>query len=599
MQSKKLIRKTKMKVTAIITIMAIAAFILSLTALAMAEEAEYGTYEPPIVETPVAPPPPPPEDNQGSEPEPGIPDVPDTPDSPETPDEGGNAGGDEGANIDAPSEGNDGNNETDDSYWNDEYFFYYDNDGNRRPIDLGTPCDARGAHTIYVADDFYELQQLISEMSTRRSYTVILSDLLMPVGITIPAGVNVTLTGENWQTELVLETENERHFTVYGTLRLHSNIILEGAHDPTFNHGGVEVGDGGYLLMSGTGDGYNGSMIVGNTATMGGGVNVNTGGTVIMYPGSTIMDNTANEGGGVNVDTEATFVMYGGDVFGNFASYQGGGIAIIGGTLVMSGGEIFANDSSWGGGVAVYGGVFTMSDGMITNNFTTDEGGGIALRAQSSFIMYDGHIAYNFAYDESLYASGGGVFVQDSEFFMYDGEILNNISSMGGNVAVWDGMFTMYDGLLDDGLAIAGDDVFYYGNSTVTVSDASIAISAAIPAEIFDIYNATDIGSIMVDEEIVYMGSIEIGSIFARLFEEYNLINYSFESVIHESSDAINEFIDFDGILQIHEPESTIGSGLVLLLISLLMLISAKVIPAIRRKTRENDVFAQLEFAVK
>jgi len=345
-------------------------------------------------------------------------------------------------------------------------------------IDAGSSASERGPHVTLEIADFDELKQTIENMSTGNGYTVYLSCMTMRSEIVVPAGVEVTLTNKYDQTNLIQETEGQRHFVVYGILRLHSNIILEGANDPAFNHGGVEVADGGHLLMSS--DGYYGSTITGNTADVGGGVNVNTGGRLTLYGDSAIIANTATVGGGVYVDSYAELVMFGGDIVDNFSIELGGGIAVLYGTLTMYDGNVFGNSSAVGGGVAVRGGTFNMNNGSVSGNSASELGGGVAIKAQSYFLIHNGYVAYNFAHDEQIRAIGGGVYVEDSIFVMYDGNITSNISYIGGNVAVLDGVFYMYDGLLYNGTAIYGGGVFSDGYSRFTMNDGEISSNYAI-----------------------------------------------------------------------------------------------------------------------
>lgn len=120
------------------------------------------------------------------------------------------------------------------------------------------------------------------------------------------------------------------------TLTLGDNVTLQGISDNTTAL--VRVSSGGTLAMK------TGSKISGNTASYGGGVQVE-GGTFIMS-GGTISGNTANYGDG------------------NGASGCGGGVYLASGMFTMSGG-VFAKS-----------GTFTMSDGTISGN-TASSGGGV------------------------------------------------------------------------------------------------------------------------------------------------------------------------------------------------------------------------------
>lgn len=130
-----------------------------------------------------------------------------------------------------------------------------------------------------------------------------------------------------------------------------------------YSQGGVKV-EGGTFNM------YGGAI----TASIGGGVRVESGGVFDLYGGSITGNKTT---GGVRVNSGTVFSLYGGEITGNTAAGSGGGVYVsngIGsiGKFTMSGGEISGNTAdSYGGGVYVtpYNSTFTMSgDVTITGN---------------------------------------------------------------------------------------------------------------------------------------------------------------------------------------------------------------------------------------
>lgn len=181
----------------------------------------------------------------------------------------------------------------------------------------------------------------------------------------------------------------------------------------------------------------------------GGGVYIPYTGTFTMNSGS-ISGNTASLGGGVNVDG-GTFIMNGGTITENSASYNGGGVNVHpNGTFTMNGGSISSNSVTGldfdrgGGGVCVwYDASFTMENGTISENFAPYHGGGVL--TYDAFTMNGGSIFENSStYDAGVYVS------QDSTFVMTDGAIKNNTSSngTGGVMVAIGGTFSMSGGVI-------------------------------------------------------------------------------------------------------------------------------------------------------
>jgi hypothetical protein len=192
----------------------------------------------------------------------------------------------------------------------------------------------------------------------------------------------------------------------------------------------VRVNNSGELVME------DGSVITGNTYTVGagGGVQVGTNCRFIMN-GGVISGNEGDHAGGVSV-ANGTFIMNGGTISGNVATNTGGGVyTVAGGTFTMNGGPIGGttlaekNTASGGGGVSLYGtgGTFTMNGGTISGNEATGTGltgggGGVCVFGSWAFEMNGGTISGN-----KTAQNGGGVFVRFGSFTM------NNSASVRGN----------------------------------------------------------------------------------------------------------------------------------------------------------------------
>ena len=110
-----------------------------------------------------------------------------------------------------------------------------------------------------------------------------------------------------------------------------------------------------------------------------GAITVANGETVEIVAGAVVTGDITVQAGGIlyiedgaivnaRVITSGNFTMNGGIISGNTATV-GGGVDMVGGTFTMNGGEIRDNIATgWGGGVRVFGGIFTMNGGEIHNN---------------------------------------------------------------------------------------------------------------------------------------------------------------------------------------------------------------------------------------
>jgi len=145
----------------------------------------------------------------------------------------------------------------------------------------------------------------------------------------------------------------------------------------------VAVDSGGTLIMR------EGSRIAGNVNNAiegggGGGVRVGRGGRLILDGGEIVGNSTTygghlpgspGHGGGVRIEEGGFFEMISGAVSGNRGMF-GGGIEVQG-VFVMRGGEVSGNTAVEGGGVDVYRGTFDMLGGVIAGNSAADSGGGV------------------------------------------------------------------------------------------------------------------------------------------------------------------------------------------------------------------------------
>ena len=224
-------------------------------------------------------------------------------------------------------------------------------------------------------------------------------------------GHGITL---NADTGSVINIGNDHTLTLYdcGTI-IHSYEIGEdglAVVDTELNEDHASF-TGGYITG---GKGGKPTSFQGITYYYGGGVL--NGGTFNMV-GGTIIGNTASIGGGVKNSgplNPGTFNMQGGSIIGNKGSSRGGGVN-NGGIINMYGSSsIMKNTSPIGGGVHNYGGEFNMYGNASIAQNTAERGGGVNNKPDntqgssltSSFTIYgSASITDNIASED-----GGGVY---------------------------------------------------------------------------------------------------------------------------------------------------------------------------------------------
>jgi len=185
--------------------------------------------------------------------------------------------------------------------------------------------------------------------------------------IVIPKGLDITITSEN-RYVLTQQNTNQRHFILYGTLRL-ENVVVSGNYpDITTNHGGITVNTGAHLIIE------DGGVIANNRAANGGGIYVTGEETLVTMNGGILEGNSASRyGGGIYISNGTLFVMNNGIIRNNTARF-GGGITLntdIATKMYMFNGEIYGNVAQRGGAVNIEYGTFTMIDGEIHSNTAT------------------------------------------------------------------------------------------------------------------------------------------------------------------------------------------------------------------------------------
>lgn len=226
--------------------------------------------------------------------------------------------------------------------------------------------------------------------------------------------------------------------------------------------GGLYVREpGGWLYMYG-------GVVHDNTASShGGGLRIEYGNAVLI--GTLVLTNSATYGGGLDVATSnANLDMYGGEVRGNSASNRGGGLHIERSAVVLSGTQVLNNSASDGGGLYTrFGSVMLNIDGGEVRDNSASDGGGLYMY-QGSAVLSNTQVIGNSATDD-----GGGLFVLQSTaaLTMAGGEVRDNSAAdNGGGLFVGSGSATLGGTLVTGNSAADGDAVY---NNVGTVSSAS------------------------------------------------------------------------------------------------------------------------------
>ncbi|QQO10301.1 beta strand repeat-containing protein [Breznakiella homolactica] len=214
--------------------------------------------------------------------------------------------------------------------------------------------------------------------------------------------------------------------------------------------GNWAYGDGAADSAAGNG----GGIWIGNTAEE------DIGSSTLSISGSAMVTNNGknasgtavtDHGGGIYITSDVgsksvTVTMSGGSISNNASNFGGGGVyiqgdAAPGAAWSMVGGTITGNTALYGGGMYINkaGAAVTLSNSnaVISNNKTTGAHGGGIAISNGTFTLNYGNIK-----DNTSGSTGGGVDVRgiSGKFRFYNGSILNNTAKTdGGGVSLYGG----------------------------------------------------------------------------------------------------------------------------------------------------------------
>ena len=237
---------------------------------------------------------------------------------------------------------------------------------------------------------------------------------------------------------------------------------------------------------------------------------VPTGTTYLCLNGHTI---SKDLGSVIIVNSGSTLYLYDEDNTGKITGASTSGIVVNGGTLVLNGGAITGNTSSYGAGVWLNAGSFTMNGGIITQNTATDCGGGVYVYSDT-FTMNGGSITQNSNSNPSRPITGGVHICQNGTFNMNGGTISGNnseddsyyaVNYYGAGVTIDGGTFNLGGGVISDDIALLGTlihvqndlgsnqyAVMLYDGTTPTIGVITSGFSGKGDAQTFSRANLVD-----------------------------------------------------------------------------------------------------------
>lgn len=254
--------------------------------------------------------------------------------------------------------------------------------------------------------------------------------------VTTPAVFTLVLTGPNEDSAATGDLDVTSILTIQGVGS--SQIIIDGnGTDRVFDiRPGATVTISGIVIQNGNpGSGANGGGII------------VTGGaprTKLTLLDSVVINNTATIGGGIhNAGNGATAVIQNTQIISNFAATSGGGIANSG-DLTLLNSALTQNQARTGGGIEHFGFSMKLTNSTISGNRASDNGGGLYNRGDTLILnsTFSGNTA-------SGPDTGGNIF-QDTASLALKNSILAD-SDADGNCFRNEGFLISQGNNLDSG----------------------------------------------------------------------------------------------------------------------------------------------------
>lgn len=258
------------------------------------------------------------------------------------------------------------------------------------------------------------------------------------------------------------------------------NLCLNGYTLTGTGSGSVITITGGTLNIYDCSTGQTGKITggTGNGDTpLGGGICVNNA-TVNLYGGS-ITGNSASYGGGVQLDDGATFTMYGGKISNNTASGDGAGVNASGGgagsTFTLKGGEISGNNATTnGGGIHMsYNGNVVLEGGSIIGNTAGGNGAGINFASQSgTYVRVKGAVNV-FGNTKTVNSAASNIYLDGGKTLTVNGALTSGGQKAKIGISVAAGETGVATGYNTHNSSVAPSEYFTSDSALLSITSAS------------------------------------------------------------------------------------------------------------------------------
>jgi CSLREA domain-containing protein len=258
--------------------------------------------------------------------------------------------------------------------------------------------------------------------------------------------------------------------------------------------GGLLIHDGGIATIQ------NGSIVSGNSASSGGGIEKWDPSELIIVS-STVTENSTTKYDGGGISNNGVMIINQSMISKNHSSQAGGGISTCCGTVLIDGstisentadgdaGGIFIqgeatvtiqngsfitdNNASWGGGISSWNSSLIIDASTISGNTVSHGGGGLLVHDGGSAIIRNGSVVSG---NSSL--SGGGIENWGPSETQISSSTISKNSSSGPGGGLWNsGTLNVVDSILSGNTSGSVGDAFY---SNTEIADGSVVTNSCI-----------------------------------------------------------------------------------------------------------------------
>ncbi len=195
-------------------------------------------------------------------------------------------------------------------------------------------------------------------------------------------------------------------------------------------------------------------------------------GTVVIS-GVTIYNGAGVSTAGGISSSNADITLINTIVYSSWASFAGGGVYVHSGSATLMGSQVLSNSSKFGGGMYIAFGSAMLTGTQVASNFTTLDGSGVYLSANSARLSIDGGmINNNFASDD-----GGGVYVSSGSALLTGTQVISNSASDDGGgvyVETSNATLSMDGGIINNNLASFSGGGLFVNSGNATLKETQV-----------------------------------------------------------------------------------------------------------------------------